>query len=179
MCPTPAETCGNKALGPSISATPTAQVKPLTRFLDVPSTLGNTWKHAGNKALGPFLPRWPQKLSPNTLPRCAQHPRKHVETSRKQGSRPVSATAAAQVKPLTLVRRTKGPSFRGPKARPPRGPGNCTGVPLQTIAAAVAVGGLCQGSNASRSEGKTTVQTLRVHVDNGAQLQIDRRRGEP
>ena len=83
---------GNKALGPSISATPTAQVKPLTRFLDVPSILGNTWKHAGNKALvqvlaqtrfldvpntrgniwkqaknkvlGPSLPRRPHKSSP-------------------------------------------------------------------------------------------------------------------
>ena len=79
----------------------------------------------------------------------------------------------------TFVRGTKSRGCRGLKARPLRGPGNCTGVPLQTIAAAVAVGRLCQGSDASRSEGKTALQTLRVHGGNVAQLLIDRRRGEP
>ena len=103
MCPTPAETCGNKPetrLSACFCHADRTSQAP-TRFLDVPNTLGNTWKHAGNKALGPFLPRWPQKLSPNTLPRCAQHPRKHMETSQKQSSRPVSATQATQVKPPT------------------------------------------------------------------------------
>ena len=84
MCPTPSETCGDK-LETRLSARfchAGHTSRAVTRFLDVPNVRGNMWKQYGNKALGPFLQRWPHRTRFFFFPAVPETSGSNLVTSR-------------------------------------------------------------------------------------------------